>query len=59
MKKNAVEEIKNLSEDAKRLLQHKVRGGLQSVISAIELGEPGEASSCVMDISDELRKMGL
>jgi len=59
MEKSAVDEIKSLSEDTRRLLQHKIRGGLQSVMSAIELGELGDASSGVMDISDELRKMGL
>lgn len=59
MEKSVVDEIKSLSEDARRLLQHKIRGGLQSVMSAIELGELEGASSGVIDISDELRKMGL
>ncbi len=59
MEKSAVEEIRSLSEDARRYLAHRIRDGLQSVISAIELREMGEAACGVMDISDELRKMGL
>lgn len=55
----AITEIKGLSENARRYLQHKLRNGLQSVISCIETGEPGGASDCVMSISDELKKMGL
>jgi len=59
MENNAVTEIKNLSENARRHLQHKLRGGLQSVISCIEEGALEDASNRVLDISDELRNMGL
>ncbi|OGP14460.1 MAG: hypothetical protein A2052_06755 [Deltaproteobacteria bacterium GWA2_54_12] len=59
MEDNAVTEIKNLSENARRHLQHKLRGGLQSVISCIEEGALEDASNRVLDISDELRNMGL
>jgi len=59
MDDNAVTEIKNLSENARRHLQHKLRGGLQSVISCIEEGALEDASNRVLDISDELRNMGL
>jgi hypothetical protein len=59
MEESAVMEIKNLSENARRHLQHKIRGGLQSVLSCIEDGFAEDASNCVLDISDELRKMGL
>lgn len=55
----AAAEIKGLSEDTRRYLQHKLRNGLQSIISSIEIGSPESASECVASISDELRKMGL
>lgn len=59
MEDNAVTEIRNLSTSARRYLQHKLRGGLQSVISCIEEGDLEDASNRVLDISDELRNMGL
>lgn len=59
MEKNAVDEIKSLSMDTRRHLQHMIRDGLQAVVSAIELGKMREATRGVMDLSDELRKMGL
>jgi hypothetical protein len=59
MEESAVMEIKDLSENARRHLQHKLRGGLQSVLSCIEEGALEDASNRVLDISDELRKMGL
>lgn len=59
MDESALKEIRNLSENARRHLQHKIRNGLQSVISSIEEGELKNASSRVLDISDELRNMGL
>jgi hypothetical protein len=59
MDERALEEIRGLSENARRHLQHKIRNGLQSIISSIEEGELKDASSRVLDISDELRSMGL
>lgn len=59
MDEQAMAEIRGLSENARRYLRHKLRNGLQSVISCIETGETGNASECVISISDELRKMGL
>jgi hypothetical protein len=59
MEDSAVTEIRNLSTSARRLLQHKLRNGLQSVISCIEDGALEDASNRVLDISDELRNMGL
>lgn len=59
MQEEAVREIRGLSEGARSHLQHKLRCGLQSVLSSIEEGALDDASSFVLDISDELRKMGL
>jgi len=59
MQDDAVREIRGLSEGARSHLQHKFRNGLQSVLSCIEEGALDDASSLVLDISDELRKMGL
>jgi len=59
MEESAVTEIRNLSTSARRHLQHKLRGGLQSVISCIEEGDLVDASNSVLDIADELRNMGL
>lgn len=59
MEDSAVTEIRNLSDNAKRFLQHKLRCGLQSVISCIEEGALVDASNRVLDIADELRNMGL
>ncbi len=59
MDESALMEIRNLSENARRHLQHKIRNGLQSVVSSIEEGEFKDASSRVLDIADELRNMGL
>ncbi|MBI2401103.1 MAG: hypothetical protein HYV23_08645 [Deltaproteobacteria bacterium] len=59
MEDNAITEIRNLSTSARRHLQHKLRGGLQSVISCIEEGALDDASNRVLDIADELRNMGL
>lgn len=59
MEDSAVTEIRNLSDNAKRHLQHKLRNGLQSVISCIEEGAIDDASNRVLDIADELRNMGL
>lgn len=56
---DAVMEIRGLSEDARRHLQHKLRNALQSVASCIEEGAYDDASRTVLDISGELRKMGL
>lgn len=59
MDEDAAREIRGLSLDARRHLQHKLRNGLQSVISCIEEGAYDDASKGVIDLSDELRKMGL
>jgi hypothetical protein len=59
MEDDALMEIRGLSENARRHIQHKLRNGLQSVISCIEEGALEDASHRVIDISDELRKMGL
>lgn len=59
MEDDALIEIRGLSENARRHIQHKLRNGLQCVISCIEEGALEDASSRVIDISDELRKMGL
>lgn len=59
MEKSAVMEIRNLSENARRHLQHKLRNGLQTVIACIEEGALVDASNGVLDISDEMRDMGL
>ncbi|MCC6502325.1 MAG: hypothetical protein IT362_04205 [Deltaproteobacteria bacterium] len=59
MEEDAIREIRGLSECARRHLQHKLRNGLQSVISCIEEGALEDASRSVLDISGELRKMGL
>jgi len=59
MQEEAVREIRALSAGARCLLQHKLRNGLQSVLASIEEGELDDASKAVLDISGELRKMGL
>lgn len=59
MQDDAAREIRGLSEGARSHLQHKLRNGLQSVLSSIEEGALDEASRAVLDISGELRKMGL
>lgn len=59
MEDSAILEIRNLSTSARRYLQHKLRSGLQSVISSIEEGALEDASNRVLDIADELRNMGL
>lgn len=59
MDDKTIAEIKGLSEDARHYLQHKIRNGLQSIISCIETGLPENASDCVLSISDDLRKLGL
>lgn len=59
MEDEAVAEIRGLSENARRYLQHKLRNGLQSIVSSIETGSTESAADCVFSISDELKKMGL
>lgn len=59
MEDNAITEIRNLSTSARHFLQHKLRGGLQLVISCIEEGALVDASNRVLDIADELRNLGL
>lgn len=59
MEDAAVTEIRGLSENARRHLQHRLRDGLQSVVSCIETGAPETAVECALSMADELRRLGL
>lgn len=55
----AVEEIRSLSPDARSLLQHVWRNGLQVIAAGTEMGEPNTVNEEVFKISSELRRLGL
>ncbi len=55
----ALDDIRNLSPDARAYMQDRLRNGLQRILSTIEAGAPFDAREAVFDLADELRKMRL
>ena len=57
--KSAVIEIRHLSDNARRYLQHTLRNGLQSIVASIEEGSGDNAAECALSLSRELQRLGL
>ncbi len=57
--KSAVSEIRSISDNARRFLQHTLRNGLQSIVSSIEEGSCEDATECALSLSRELQRLGL
>lgn len=55
----AVREIKGLSVNARRYLQHTRRNALQSVAASVEAGTADEAEASIKGFDHELRRIGL
>lgn len=48
-----------LPEDVRAHLRHRLRNGLQTIISSIEVGTRDASMDSVIDMGEDLRRLGL
>lgn len=51
--------ISSMPEDVRALLRHRLRNGLQAIISSIEVGTRDASMDSVIGMGEDLRRLGL
>lgn len=51
--------ISSMPEDVRALLRHRLRNGLQAIISSIEAGTRDASMDSVIGMGEDLRRLGL